>query len=52
MTEENLIDLAYEAGKKDAIADMYKTIEIVANVVSEFPEDDKLDMFLRIIREI
>lgn len=50
--EENIIDLAYERGRKDGILDMLKTIEIVAGVVSEFPEEDQLNMFLRIIKEI
>lgn len=49
---KDLIDLAYETGRKDGILDMLETIEIVAGVVSEFPEEDQLDMFLRIIKEI
>lgn len=51
--KENIIDLAYETGRKDGILDMYETIEIVYNVVAnEFPEEDQLEMFKAIIKEI
>jgi len=49
----DIIDVAYERGRKDAIADMYKTIDIVYDVVSnEFPEEDQLEMFMTILKEI
>lgn len=49
---KDIIDLSYETGRKDAIDDMYKTIDIVAAVVSEFPPEDQLELFLAIIKEI
>lgn len=52
MTTKDIIEKAYERGRKDGILDMLETIEIVANVVSEFPEEDQLNMFIRIIKEI
>lgn len=51
MTIDDL-EKAYEDGVKDGIRDMYKNIEIVAVVVSEFPLEDQLGMFLAIIKEI
>ena len=42
--KENIIDLAYETGRKDGVLDMLETIEIVAGVVSEFEPAGREDL--------
>lgn len=43
---------AREEGYKTAIRDMYDNIQIVAALCYQFPVEDRLDMFLKVISEI
>ena len=49
--DEELIK-AREEGYKTGIAEMMNNIQIVAALCYQFPVEDRLDMFLKVIAEI
>lgn len=49
--DEELIK-AREEGYKTAIRDMYDNIHMVAALCYQFPVEDRLEMFLAIIRDL
>lgn len=49
--DEELIK-ARQEGYKSGIAEMYNNIQMVAALCYQFPVEDRLDMFLKVISEI
>ena len=49
--DEELVK-AREDGYKSGIAEMMNNIQIVAALCYQFPVEDRLDMFLKVIEEI
>lgn len=49
--DEELIE-AREEGYRSGVQEMYNNIQMVAALCYQFPVEDRLDMFLKVISEI
>lgn len=50
--DDEELEKARQEGYKAGIAEMYNNIQMVAALCYQFPVEDRLDMFLKVISEI